>query len=228
MRENLPDPVRAWTALKGTESDRCPGLEEPGKLDTTHDGAMTKYQDLIREIDRLSGRLSERYRPHLVCRAGCSGCCQCDLSIFEIEAAEVRRALLSLSPTLRSRIGRNARDARLCREQGEPHSCPFLLADQCSIYASRPVICRTQGLPLLYTAEDGTAEVDFCPLNFTAPGATEELEESHLVPLESVNLRLALANLEYCNPIDHTPSDSGERILMTDLILQSSENLRNL
>src|SRR5205085_2454277 len=131
-----------------------------------------QYQQLIREADQLTAQLSARYGAHLVCRAGCSGCCHHHLSVFEVEAAAVREAVAALSTEMRERIGQQAREVRGRERRGEPVACPLLVNDRCSIYSSRPLICRTQGLPLLIETEDGSQEVDFCSLNFTAPGAT--------------------------------------------------------
>ena len=97
----------------------------------------------------------------------------------------------------------------------------MLVDDRCSIYQSRPLICRTQGLPLLMEAEDGEQEVDFCPLNFTEAGAIDDLDEDHLVPLDALNMKLALVNLEYCRETGLGDGDSGERRKMADIILKS-------
>lgn len=105
--------------------------------------------------------------------------------------------------------------------QGLPVACPLLVDDRCSIYESRPLICRTQGLPLLMEAEDGETEVDFCPLNFAEPGAVEDLDEDYLVPLDDMNLRLALVNLQHCRDAGLGDEASGGRVTMADVILKS-------
>ena len=182
--------------------------------------AMSGYADLLDGVDRLAVRLSERYGTHLVCGAGCAGCCRCDLSVFTVEAAAVESALLALPVESRRRIVDLAREAQEREVRGEPVSCPCLLDDRCVIYAARPTICRTQGLPLLYEIEDGTREVDFCPLNFSKPGATDELEEDHLVPLDRMNLQLALVNLEFCRSQGRQTCESGTRQRISDLVLR--------
>lgn len=97
----------------------------------------------------------------------------------------------------------------------------MLVNDRCSIYELRPLICRTQGLPLLLETEDGEAEVDFCPLNFTAENAVADLDEAHLVPLDELNLKLALVNLQYCREQGISDDASGQRVPMAEIILQS-------
>jgi len=70
-------------------------------------------------------------------------------------------------------------------------------------------------------AEDGGQEVDFCPLNFTEAGAVDDLDEDHLAPLDALNLRLALVNLEYCRATGLGDEASGERAKMADIILKA-------
>jgi hypothetical protein len=71
----------------------------------------------------------------------------------------------------------------------------------------------------LIEVEDGEREVDFCPLNFTDAGAVDDLDEEHLVPLDRLNLRLALLNLEHCRETGLGDQASGERAKMADIIL---------
>jgi len=180
-----------------------------------------QYQQLKSEVDRLAARLSARYGSHLACRAGCSGCCHHHLSVFEVEAAAVREAVEALPAKIRERIRHQALEVREREARSEPVACPLLVDDRCAIYAARPVICRTQGLPLLIEAEDGSQEVDFCPLNFTSPGATDELDGNHLVPLERLNFELARANLNYCRAAGVPDEASGERKPMSQILLES-------
>jgi uncharacterized protein len=173
------------------------------------------YQQLIEHADEMTARISMRYSGHLLCRAGCSGCCHHHLSVFPVEADAVRRAMQSLPDKMRARISVQA-DAVTGREaRNEPIACPMLVDDKCAIYESRPLICRTQGLPLLIEADDGSREVDFCPLNFTAPDAVDDLVEDHLVPLDAINLRLAMVNLQDCREKGIDPST---RVKMADII----------
>ena len=74
--------------------------------------------------------------------------------------------------------------------------CPLLDNDRCSIYAQRPLICRTQGLPIGYIDEDNERiEVSACPLNFPEG---HPFEYDDLLLLDTFNSRLAALNRSYC------------------------------
>jgi uncharacterized protein len=181
------------------------------------------YQKFIAQVDKLTARLTARYASHLVCRAGCSSCCQHHLSVFGVEAANVQKAIAALPENTRASVAQQAQVVRARELAGEAVSCPLLVDNRCAIYEARPLICRTQGLPLLIEAEDGAQEVDFCPLNFAAPGAVDDLDEDHLAPLDALNLQLAVINLQYERNNETTASDSGARRKIADIILEDTE-----
>jgi Fe-S-cluster containining protein len=178
------------------------------------------YRQLIEQVDELTAKLSVHYASHLVCRAGCSGCCHHHLSVFAVEAEAVREAIVALPNQIRGVIEQQAREVIKREAACEPVACPLLVENRCSIYEARPLICRTQGLPLLLEAEDGAQEVDFCPLNFTTPEAIDVLDENHLVPLDDLNLKLAIINLQHCRQNGIADEASGERQRMADILLQ--------
>jgi Fe-S-cluster containining protein len=179
------------------------------------------YRNLITAVDELAATLSSCYSKHLVCRSGCSGCCQHHLSVFPVEASAIRETFTTLAEQVRFRIIQQAKEVEVREVNGEPVACPMLLDDRCASYGSRPVICRTQGLPLLYENDRGEEEVDFCPLNFTAPEAINDLDEERLVRLDDLNLRLALVNWQYCQEQGIEKSASGERVKMSVVILDA-------
>ena len=181
----------------------------------------SSYQNFIKQVDELAAKLQSRYSKHLVCRAGCSGCCHHHLSVFAVEAREIRAAIETLPADIHDRVKKQAREVIDNESRGVKSACPLLIDDRCSIYQSRPLICRTQGLPLLMETADGELEVDFCPLNFSGDGAVDDLDEDHLVPLDALNLRLALVNLEYCRESGLPDEASGERAKIADIILRS-------
>jgi Fe-S-cluster containining protein len=117
--------------------------------------AQARLHSLHDEIDRETAGLAARHRARLHCGRGCNACCVDGLTVFEVEAERIRRA-----------------HPELLRE-GAPHppgACAFLGdAGECRVYAERPYVCRTQGLPLRWIEEDERGERverrDICPLN---------------------------------------------------------------
>ena len=121
---------------------------------------MDDLENLYQDIDAQAARLTRLHAGRLRCGRGCSACCVDDVTVYEIEARNIR-----------------AHHAGLLRE-GVPHAvgaCAFLDdAGACRIYAQRPYVCRTQGLPLRWLEEDEAANEiyelrDICPLNETGP-----------------------------------------------------------
>ena len=117
-------------------------------------GGDEAIQEIHDRVDVEAGVLHRRHAGRLQCRRGCIDCCVDDITVFEIEADHIRRHWSDLL------------------EQGLPHPpgrCAFLDGDgACRIYAQRPYVCRTQGLPLRWLEErDGvTVELrDICHLN---------------------------------------------------------------
>lgn len=112
-------------------------------------GAVGYVEALHRTVDELVQPLSARLGDRLVCRRGCAACCVDDLTVFEVEAALIRER----HPDV------------LAGAAAPPGACAMLGAEgECRVYASRPYVCRTQGLPLRW-AEAGAERRDICPLN---------------------------------------------------------------
>lgn len=137
---------------------------------------------LYGEVDESAEGLAVIHADRLNCRRGCSACCVDGLTVFEVEAENIKR-----------------HHARLLAE-GEPHAagaCAFLdEAGACRIYAERPYVCRTQGLPLRWLEETDEEEEsivemrDICPLNDEGV-PIEELSEEECWTLGPFEQRLA-------------------------------------
>ena len=78
-----------------------------------------------------------------------------DYNIFPVEYYSIHKNLKSDKFALRP----NFKD---------DNSCAFLSDHACLIYEHRPMICRTHGLPLIYTNDDNEWELSNCELNFKA------------------------------------------------------------
>lgn len=139
-------------------------------------------------IDRQALHLAVLHADRLNCRRGCSSCCVDGLTVFEIEAEPIRRLHAELLAT------------------GVPHAegaCAFLDAEgACRIYAERPYVCRTQGLPLRWLEpRDGDAVElrDICPLNESGT-PIEDLPAPSCWTLGPVEEELARLQIESDTP----------------------------
>jgi Fe-S-cluster containining protein len=115
---------------------------------------LEKLQEFYAEVDEQSAKLEKIHAERLNCKKGCSACCVDDISVFEIEAENIRKNHAELI------------------ENENPHKkgmCAFLdKNDACRIYENRPYVCRTQGLPFRWFDEFENELVEFrdiCPLN---------------------------------------------------------------
>ena len=125
------------------------------------------------------------------CREGCSFCCYVDLHVFPSEAGNVLRWFLDLQLE---------QQQQLVQKLGHSHStepvegtdaagnlrtrCVFLAEGSCAVYDARPVICRSQGAPLLLEERE-----DHCPLNFTkgeVPPKSQWLNLNRLTTLQAI------------------------------------------
>lgn len=157
-------------------------------------------------IDGSARRLEVLHADRLQCRRGCSDCCVDDLTVSIAEAARI--------------VAENA-ELLSTGAPGPVGRCAMLDADgACRIYASRPYVCRTQGLPLRWTALDGPAEDgarvehrDICPKNEPAAG-------SEIPPLEDLApdacWTLGAAE-QVLAAIDGLTGGTGERCALRDL-----------
>ena len=164
------------------------------------------YYSLRAEIDLLSQKLTDEHQKHLTCREGCDQCCL-NLNIFPVEYEAILAELTTAGIPSISII------------TGEDDPCTFLKDHSCSIYHSRPIICRTHGLPLLFTNDEGTdMELALCELNFT--DAIElEFTVDNTYPEDSFVSRLYLINREF---IKHCkdPDYKGQQLIPLTNILK--------
>ena len=158
-----------------------------------------KLQD---NVTRFFEDFHNRHQKNMMCGKGCSKCCVADLSVFSIEAQHIYAWFLQLTPEEKLRIKgswvKQSTDSAAAAMSSESQKCSFLIDDQCSIYPARPVLCRSQGLPLKvsqssFDDEESSEEFELslCDLNFTdqrsLPNSSEWLD------LNRLNTLLAIA-----------------------------------
>jgi len=145
--------------------------------------ADQSYRDILGRADAFFGDVLSSQPQNLQCGRGCSLCCH---GLFEIGSADLSLltdGLASLNPSRRKAIIRKAQaiietsahpDLRECSSEEKAAfyartssvACPALTeSGECQVYESRPLVCRTFGLPLR-NGDEYLSEV--CELNFTA------------------------------------------------------------
>ena len=146
---------------------------------------IEKYREVRNAIDKQVSALEKKHNKHMVCRKGCDLCCM-DYSIFPVEFYSVLKDLKS----------RNFIPEK--NNQESENGCVFLVNHACTIYAERPVICRTHGLPLLFANDDGDFELSACELNFTNFDF-EDFNMDNTFHQDKYNSMLFIVNREFIN-----------------------------
>lgn len=150
------------------------------------DAALAPYRALLVQIDQLCDRIVATFSDRIACRAGCAACCTLQ-GVLPVEAAYLALAWHQLPEPAARALRRHLRAA------SDSDRCSLLSDDCCPLYAARPIICRTHGLPLLVEDEHG-ARVDYCPLNFAG---LETLPGGAVIDLERLNQALLIANRHF-------------------------------
>jgi Fe-S-cluster containining protein len=166
---------------------------------------LDNYKQLIARVDALCTTIGATLGEQITCSAGCSSCCTA-LTVFPVEAAAMREALEKLPEQQAEEIRRHI------SEHADDERCPLLSHHHCLLYESRPIICRTHGLPIIYTI-DGQHKSDCCPLNLTE---TETLPGSSAVDIDKLNTLLVAINSIYLSQTDC--AESPERLSISEVI----------
>lgn len=170
--------------------------------------SLEQYKLLLENVDRFCAAVQARFPEQVACRRGCDACCT-HIGVMAVEAIGLALALAALPEAEAEKIRVRARGMR----KGE--GCPLLAGGACLLYEARPVICRTQGLPLL-VEEDGQGRVDHCPLNFQG---VESLPGDAVLNLETLNETLAAINLLCLRELGEADGNLPERLSIADALL---------
>ncbi len=184
------------------------------------------YFALRDKIDSKAAVITAYYADNIICRSGCSSCC-IPISLMPVEFYAIKKELedKKLPPGLfdgfsgRCTASRSVKTEYASSEPDgnidtEPESCIFLNNSACSIYRHRPVICRTQGLPLLYYSEyPENYTLAVCGLNFTAVDDDFEFDTEFAIDLDMVNSSLYRINKDFSDKNHYQPGkDTDGRI----------------
>jgi Fe-S-cluster containining protein len=166
--------------------------------------SMQLYYKLRQETDKLSAGLEKIHSGKLVCGKGCCQCCT-NLTVFPVEFFSILDEMKKAGWT---KLTFDA--ARACGYLNEQGAC--------EIYPYRPLICRTQGLPLAFYDDEAQGySVTFCPLNFKDASESTEFNADNVLNLDQMNDKLFEIHLQFLVEHPELKMDSKSRIELKQL-----------
>ncbi|MFQ3621493.1 MAG: YkgJ family cysteine cluster protein [Spirochaetales bacterium] len=169
--------------------------------------SLQEYRNFLKEVDSHCSHLGNLHKSYLSCRRGCCECCT-EISVLAIEAYSILRGV---EGELLPEAGKEAGTEE--NYDIPSGNCVFLDTEgACRIYPFRPLICRTHGLPLLYSIEEYSDQgklspskepqwqLFYCDLNFQ--GITEDQWEQvfsveAVLSMEELNEKLIRLNEKF-------------------------------
>ncbi len=170
---------------------------------------LDNYRQLLARVDGLCAGIQDALQEQITCSEGCSDCCA-SITVFPVEAAALKQALADQTKEQQTAI----RDHVTEHAGGE--RCPLLRDRRCLLYRARPIICRTHGLPILFTEGDAQ-RLDCCPLNLSS---RESLSGSSIIDLDRLNSVLVAVNALYLRQIE-APPDFPQRLTIAQALLSA-------
>ncbi|MFO0653815.1 MAG: YkgJ family cysteine cluster protein [Polyangia bacterium] len=159
-----------------------------------------EYAQLVARVDGFAADVMTRCAADFSCRAGCDDCCRVELTLSLVEAAALAGSIAALAGEIKARL-RRLLSAPIPTEM--PRCALLDESGQCAVYLARPLVCRSQGLPLRYPTDVVPVEavrarlasgvVTVCPLNF----AVREPDAGDVLDAERVDQILAVLNHRY-------------------------------
>jgi len=153
---------------------------------------LDNYYRMVSRVDALCRGIGDVLSGRITCSEGCSSCCTA-ITLFPVEAMALNVALESLPDARQAAI----RSHVAARAGGE--RCPLLEDHRCLLYSARPIICRTHGLPIIYS-EGNERKSDCCPLNLS--DGEQPLSGSAIIDLDRLNTLLVAVNALFLSQAD--------------------------
>jgi Fe-S-cluster containining protein len=153
---------------------------------------LDNYYQMVKRVDGLCRGILDMLADRITCSRGCSSCCT-SITLFPVEAAALNDALESLPDDRKTAIRLHV------AAHAEGERCPLLEDHSCQLYAARPIICRTHGLPIIYS-EGTERRTDCCPLNQSDD--EQPLPGSTIIDIDRLNTLLVAVNALFLSHLD--------------------------
>ncbi len=187
-------------------------------------GPLMLFGDLVAKVDAFFDRVHAKHKDAMQCGKGCSDCCCDRLTITLLEAATIATAIGGMSDAEKTGLAEWA-------SRDEHESCAALSRDgACMIYAARPLICRTHGVPIRYgrpvnevAAKDDAVRlpvVTACFKNFDGGASLDRVPAEDVLDQTTVSATLGALDAAFA---DECGVPRGTRIDLAELLVKPGE-----
>lgn len=187
---------------------------------TPRPASLERYAALAQKTDDFFQRVENRYAASMQCQSGCHDCCHVQLSVTAIERAVIAEGLKTLPPQLLRALAEQSRSPN-------PNRCSALDgAGKCMIYAFRPLVCRSHGLPIRMSASlpiAGQAQISACFRNFAADDVSA-LAPDCILDQQTLSAILLVLNHQYAQ---ETGENAEERALLASIFQMAAGSSRH-
>ncbi|OQA61691.1 MAG: Flagellin N-methylase [bacterium ADurb.Bin270] len=173
------------------------------------------YLALLEKADSFFSKVFNENPSKMNCSEGCSKCCVDGITLLRIE---------------RDRIISHLKNRDEMPVKSKTGGCAFLSSEgRCKIYEVRPLVCRTWGIPIIYSEGDPSAlsekmsrgavasggSVVCCDLNFQEEFRKGALGKEIIMNGDRILEILVAVNSIYCNKLS---ADSAKRFPLRNII----------
>jgi Fe-S-cluster containining protein len=182
---------------------------------------VTRLGELTTKVDAFFARVTARHGTDMQCQTGCADCCHVRLTVTAVEAAAIRAYAAGLPHSVRRQLandsccdGAASGSVSIVSDTASDNRgarCAALdPAGRCTIYAARPLVCRSHGVPIRLRAAS-LPVVQACHRNFrrTTPDADCVLDQATLS-----------ATLLAINAAENPSHPPGERVELAGLLAE--------
>tara|TARA_B100000683_G_scaffold275713_2_gene327347 strand:+ start:3459 stop:4037 length:579 start_codon:yes stop_codon:yes gene_type:complete len=175
------------------------------------DAAFQEYRAVLAKVEAFTTPLWRKFESEINCEPGCAQCCTAGLTLLPVEAAFIQASLQDG----KAQVGSVER-------LSESHCSCLNAQGLCDVYAHRPLVCRTHGLPMKMTDSETSRrpgalrvlgeDTVTCSLNFDSgkiPQAADVLDVAKVYQL------LWVVNARFC--ADQGIANPNERVPMAEI-----------